>query len=287
MIRDAALLLGGNGFIGRALAKRLQQDKVPVFIVGRENAETLAQLLPQCGTVVHLASATTPGSSASRPNLELANLSLTLHLLELMQAHPETHLIFFSSGGTVYGNPDQLPVTEGSPIAPLSNHGSGKAAQEAFCSAFRAKGHAVTILRPSNAYGPGQTMRHGFGLVRTMLEHALCDTPMEIWGDGENVRDFIYIDDIIEATTRLIDFSLDSGNYNLGSGIGHSINQLRLVIEQTTGIKLKISYQSAREIDVHEIVLDSSRLEKVLSWKPETRIDAGMKSTWEWILQQP
>ena len=145
----------------------------------------------------------------------------------MLQAQPETHLIFFSSGGTVYGNPQQLPVSEDSPIAPLSNHGAGKAAQESFCQALRAQGHAVTILRPSNAYGPGQTMKRGFGLVRTLLEHARLGTAMEIWGDGENVRDYIYIDDIVEATLRLIDQPQDCGTYNLGSGMGYSINQVK------------------------------------------------------------
>ena len=199
MSRESVLLLGGAGFIGSALAKRLEQEDITVHIVGRHDAARLGNILPQCGTVIHLASATTPGSSASHPDLELDNLTLTLRLLELMQNQPDTHLIFFSSGGTVYGNPQRLPVAEDAPIAPLSNHGAGKAAQEAFCQAFRAAGHAVTILRPANAYGPGQTMRGGFGLVRTMLEHARAGTAMEIWGDGENVRDFIYIGDVVEA----------------------------------------------------------------------------------------
>jgi len=285
--RYGILLLGGTGFIGSALAERLRQDKVPIYVVGRHDEETLAQILPQCGTVVHLASSTTPGSSASEPILELGNLSLTLRLLELMQTQPETHLIFFSSGGTVYGSPIRLPVTEDSPITPLSNHGAGKIAQEAFCRAFRAKGHAVTIVRPSNAYGPGQTLRHGFGLVRTMLECARSGMPLEIWGDGENVRDYVYIDDIVEATIHLIKLSHDSSTYNLGSSVGYSVNQLRLIVEQVSGIKLNITYQPTRKIDVRAIILDSSRLQKLLSWSPRTRIDGGVKSTWEWLLQGP
>lgn len=283
MSRDAVLLLGGNGFIGSALAKRLQQDKVPAFIVGRDNVETLAQVLPQCGTVVHLASATTPGSSASQPSLELANLALTLHLLELMQAHPETHLIFFSSGGTVYGNPDRLPVTEESPIVPLSNHGAGKAAQETFYEAFRAKGHAVTILRPSNAYGPGQTMRNGFGLARTLLEHARRGTPVEIWGDGKNVRDFIYIDDIVDACTKLVNLPLDSATYNLGSGIGCSINQLISVVETVCHSELAVVYRPVRSIDVRNVVLDNSRAKARLNWYPSVALADGMSRTWEWL----
>ena len=283
MSRDAVLLLGGNGFIGSALAKRLQQDKVPVFIVGRNNVGTLAQVLPQCATVVHLASATTPGSSASQPSLELANLGLTLHLLDLMRTQPESRLIFFSSGGTVYGNPDRLPVTEDSPIAPLSNHGAGKAAQEAFCTAFRAKGHAVTILRPSNAYGPGQTMRHSFGLVRTMLEHARSGTPIEIWGDGENVRDFIYIDDIVEASTRLIKSPPDSGIYNLGSGIGYSINQLLGIAKTVCRTDLEAIYRPARSIDVRSVVLDNSCVKARLNWQPSVALPDGIARTWEWL----
>ena len=133
MSRHGVLLLGGAGFIGGALARRLKQEEITVHVIDRHDTERLEQVLPQCGTVIHLASATTPGSSASHPHLELANLALTLRLLDLLQTQPQTHLIFFSSGGTVYGNPDRLPVAEDAPMAPLSNHGAGKASQEAFC----------------------------------------------------------------------------------------------------------------------------------------------------------
>lgn len=283
MNREGILLLGGSGFIGSTLANRLKGEAV--HILGRHGAERLEEVLPRCGTVVHLASATTPGSSARHPDLELDNLALTLRLLELMQSQPETHLIFFSSGGTVYGNPERLPVAEDAAIAPLSNHGAGKAAQEAFCQAFRAKGHAVTILRPSNAYGPGQTMRGGFGLVRTLLEHARAGTAMEIWGDGESMRDFIYIGDVVEACARFIGLPQDSGTYNLGSGVGHSINQVRHIVERVTGIELKISHRPARGIDVRAVVLDISRLEARLSWKPQTGLEQGVMHTWSWLKQ--
>ncbi len=276
------LLLGGNGFIGSALAGRLKEEKATVHIVGRNDGELLEKALPECGTVVHLASATTPGFSARNPSLELGNLALTLRLLELLQNQPETHLIFFSSGGTVYGNPDRLPVTEDAPIAPLSNHGAGKAAQEVFCQAFRSRGHAVTILRPSNAYGPGQTLRQGFGLVRTLLEHATNDTPFKIWGDGESVRDFIYIDDIVEATTRLIKLPLDSGTYNIGSGMGYSINQVLGIVRTISGARLKTIYRPARGIDVRNVVLDSTRLKALLSWTPQIGLEDGLRRTLAW-----
>ena len=287
MSRDGVLLLGGAGFIGRALAERLKGDGVAVHVVGRNDGDLLERALDECGTVVHLASATTPGSSARNPSLELGNLALTLRLLESLQNQPEAHLIFFSSGGTVYGNPDRLPVTEDAPIAPLSNHGAGKATQEVFLQAYRARGHAITIVRPSNAYGPGQALRQGFGLIRTLLEHACCDTPIQIWGDGESVRDFIFIDDIVEATNRLIRLPQDSGTYNLGSGAGHSINQVLDVVRAICGKELKTIYRPTRSVDVRNVVLDSTRLRTRLSWSPQVALEAGLRRTWEWLRRQP
>ncbi len=283
--RDGVLLLGGSGFIGNALAKRLMQEKTPVHIVGRHDGDRLEQVLSQCGTVIHLASTTTPGSSAILPNLELGNLVLTLRLLDLLRNHEGIHLIFFSSGGTVYGNPARLPVPEDTPVTPLSNYGAGKAAQEAFCQVLRAQGHSVSILRPSNAYGPGQTMRSGFGVVRTMLEHLRRGTTMDIWGDGDNIRDFVYIDDIVEATMGFLKLPQDSNTYNLGSGVGYSVNQLRAVAEATCGKQLQASYRPARGMDVRSVVLDNTRLHARLSWQPAVGLTDGIARTWNWLQQ--
>lgn len=283
MSGDGVLLLGGSGFIGSALARRLQQDHVPVHIIGRHNADRLEDVLPHCSTVIHLASSTTPGSSALHPSLELANLALTLRLLEMLQGRLQTHLIFFSSGGAVYGNPARLPVTEDCPIAPLSSYGASKVSQEAFCVALRAQGHAVTIVRPSNAYGPGQTMRHGFGLIRTMLEHARNGTPLEVWGDGKNVRDFIFMDDVVEASMRLIGRPQDCGTYNLGSGVGYSINQVRSVVEAVSGTTVQTVYRPARGVDVRRVVLDGSRFHAALGWQPGFGLAQGVECTWKWV----
>ncbi|CAN7550349.1 NAD-dependent epimerase/dehydratase family protein [Polaromonas sp. LjRoot131] len=283
MRRDGVLLLGGAGFIGSALARRLQREKRPVQILGRGQEAQLEHVLPQCGTVVHLACSTTPGASADCPSLELGNLALTLRLLDLLKKQPETHLIFFSSGGTVYGNPLSLPVTEDSPLAPLSNHGASKASQEAFCNALRVEGHSITILRPSNAYGPGQVMKSGFGLVRTVLEHAHVGTPLEIWGDGENIRDFIYIDDVVDATMGFINLPQDSGTYNLGSGVGFSVKQVQGIVEAQCGREMSTVCRPGRGIDVRSVVLDSSRLNARLGWQPAVGLPEGIARTWDWL----
>jgi UDP-glucose 4-epimerase len=281
--RDRVLLLGGTGFIGTALATRLALEKKSVEVLGHRDVERLEEVLAGCGTVVHLACATTPGSSADRPELEQGNVALTERLLALLARQPRTHLIFFSSGGTIYGNPARLPVTEDSPAAPLSNHGISKAAQEASCEAARAQGRAITILRPSNAYGPGQGLKSGFGLVRTMLEHARAGTALEIWGDGENVRDFIHIDDVVEACTRLIEMPEDSDTYNLGTGIGFSINEVKRLVETASGRQLQALYRPARGIDVRGVVLDISRLRDRLEWQPGVGLAEGLARTWQWL----
>lgn len=108
MKRENVLLLGGTGFIDSALAKRLEQENRSFHTPGRQDDEQLEKLLPRCSTVIHLASATTPGSSTSHPDIELGTLVLTFHLLKLMKNQPETHLIFFSSGVTIYGDPARL-----------------------------------------------------------------------------------------------------------------------------------------------------------------------------------
>ncbi|MDO8459326.1 MAG: NAD-dependent epimerase/dehydratase family protein [Burkholderiaceae bacterium] len=283
---EQVLLVGGTGFIGSALASRLRKDKVPVNVLCRADMGRLHQILPTYSTVVHLASSTTPSASSGRPELEQSNINLTRHLVECLKEQPEIHLIYFSSGGTVYGNPVQLPVTEDALLAPMSPYGIAKVAQEAACQELRAIGHAVTILRPSNAYGPGQYLRDGFGLIRTMLERVRMGTPIEIWGDGENVRDYIYIEDVVEATLRLIQLPIDNGTYNLGSGVGYSVNQIKRMVEAACCSQSKTINWPVRGTDVRRVVLDNSRLSAQLGWRPHIGLERGIAETLDWLRLQ-
>lgn len=296
---DQSVLLLGGGFIGAALARQLAASGKMVHVLSRRPAsaefpqahwhqgdlrdrELLNQLLPVCSTVVHLASETTPGASARHPLLEGGNLQPTLTLLDALQDYPDNHLIYFSSGGTVYGNPACLPVTEDAPLAPLSFHGAGKAAQEMFLQAFRAQGRAVTILRPANAYGPGQPLKSGFGLVRTVLDNIRHGRRIEVWGNGESVRDFVYVDDVAAACALFVDRPDDSGTYNIGSGVGCSINALIRLSGEIAGKEPQVIHRLARRSDVAKVVLDVSRLCSA-GWVPETNLARGVRLTWEWL----
>lgn len=302
MRSSSVLLLGGGGFIGQATARRLASDAMEVHILARQHSllaapgihshvgdisdsAILDTLLPQCGTVVHLASSTTPGSSANKPSDELDNLRSTLNLLDRLHNQKKIHLIFVSSGGTVYGNPPHIPVNEDAPFAPRSYHGAGKMALEGFFQASRASGNAVTILRPSNAYGPGQDLRQCFGFVRTVLEHARNNSPLEIWGDGETVRDFVYVEDVAEAITLTIGNPSDNGTYNVGSGQGHTLNEVLALAKRVTGVEITALHKSARGGDVRGVVLNVSRIRSKLDWQPRINLEEGLRRTWEWMQQ--
>jgi UDP-glucose 4-epimerase len=296
------LVVGGAGFMGRALTSRLLGSGYAVDVLighntslthslarvhtgGLENIALVRQLLAQCQIVIHAASATTPGTSARNPSLESElNLSPTLRFLEVLQAHPDVHLIYMSSGGTVYGDQTLRAISEESPIQPLSYYGAGKAATEIFLNCFQQNfSGRVTILRPSNLYGPGQPFDSRFGVVRAMLEHVRRDTVMNIWGDGNVVRDFIFIDDLVSACVKTIERQTNGGIYNIGSGEGYSLNNVRQVVEEITGRTLRVQYEPPRSIDVERIVLDISRAKQQLEWEPRVSLPQGIRATWNWI----
>ena len=300
MDRNGILLLGGAGFMGTALSQRLAQEGAAVTVVTAVppavtvpgvayrtgdlgNASLLEELLSRCGTLVHMASTSTPGSSARHPAWELDNIVPALHLLEHLHGQFDKHLVFISSGGTVYGNPPAQLIDETTHCAPLSYHGAGKVAIEAFLNAFRAAGHAVTVLRPANAYGPGQFLEQGFGLVRTALQHALNGTTLELWGDGGNIRDFLYIDDLVDAIARAVHAPHDRGTYNVGSGTGYSLNQVVELARQISGLPLHVEYQPGRWVDAREVVLDNQRIRAALGWQPTVGLEEGMRRTWTWL----
>ena len=298
--RSGILLIGGNGFLGLALAHALAGKGREVHVLSRAaepgqragitfhrgsqgDAAVIAPLMKQCDTLVHLASTTTPGSSARRPTIDTEeNLLPAARLTEAMSSHPPERFIFVSSGGAIYGNPRQLPADESLLPNPLSYHAAGKIALESLFTAFaHTNSVSLAILRPSNVYGPGQQLRSGFGLVRTLLEKALNDTPVEMWGDGDAVRDYLYIDDAVAACLRLIDTEQAIGPFNAGSGSGTSIADLVALVGRVTGRELEVVQRPARGTDVRAIVLDSTRLKSTTSWIPRTDLEEGVQRTWE------
>lgn len=300
------LLLGGTGFVGRALAARLSRNSSEVYVIARtsydwkgltgiqsfdtslDDQDLLKKILPRCKTVFHLASETTPGVSALKPSFEAAsNLLPSLRFLECLQEYPHIQLIYVSSGGAVYGDSIHNPVMEDVALAPLSYYGAGKAALEKFIFSFcrQTNGRAI-ILRPSNFYGPGQGYKKGFGIIPTIFHHLRTGKDLRIWGDGETVRDYLYIDDFVDLCVHLLDKGSLPGKasiYNTGLGRGTTLNELCLLAEQVSGKPISRDYLPSRAVDVKSIILDCSRIERDHKWIAATDLRAGLTKTWEWF----
>lgn len=302
MNRNGILLIGGTGFLGTALARALATSGREVHVLARsaepgqragvsyhcgamDEARIVTPLLQKCNTVVHLAASSTPGNLSASMLSEIEHSLLpSARLLNIMEAVTPSRLLFISSGGSLYGNPQHLPVGEQQGTSPISCHAAGKISLEAFFTTFaNASNIPLAILRPSNLYGPGQALRAGFGIVRTLLEKARQGKPIEIRGDGNSVRDYLYIDDAVDACLRLIDSPQATGPFNAGSGHGVSIATLVGLCSDTTGHSIPVIYLPAPNTDVRAIVLDSARLATETGWSPSWSLEDGLRQTWSWL----
>lgn len=300
------LLVGGDGFIGRALGRRLAAEGREVHVLSRHtdsgahdgvffhrgcqaDSTVIGPLLQCCDAVVHLAAATTPGHSAHSPLLDVVeNLAPFAAFLEALAAAGSRRVIFLSSGGAIYGNPSHLPARENYPLLPLSYHAAGKAAAELLLGVFarQSSDTSLAIVRPSNVYGPGQPVQAGFGIVRTLLEKARCRAPVDIWGSGRQVRDFLYIDDLVDVCTTLLDKPSVRGTFNAGSGVGVSLLELIELVQKVTRQTLSIRLRPERGIDVEGIYLDCSQLREASGWTATTTLADGLERTWTWLQEQ-
>jgi UDP-glucose 4-epimerase len=193
-------------------------------------------------------------------------------------------LVFVSSGGTVYGVPHSTPVAEDHPTDPLSSYGIHKLTVEKYLAlAHRLHGLDYRIVRPANLYGPRQRLDIAQGAVAVFLDRALRDQPIQIWGDGSVVRDYVYVADAVDAMLKAASFEGAQRIFNLGSGKGASLNQLVAEIEQLLGRPVKVEHSEARVLDVPVNVLDASLAERLLGWRASTPLREGLRRTCEWL----
>lgn len=303
------LVLGGCGFIGSSLVRGLVEAgfAVRVLDLRREPAlelpadvervegdfthrATVDAAIEGMDGVFHLASATTPQSGTADPIHDVTqNLVGTLHLLEACTHRGVRRVVFISSGGTVYGKPQTIPIPEDHPQEPLNSYGVVKLAIEKYLGMYRALGRLdPVVLRASNPYGPGQFTRGAQGAIAVALGALRRDEAFHLWGTGEVVRDFLYIDDLTRAFLRAFDAPPQGPwTFNIGSGAGLSLLDLLRACETAAGRTLRLERSPGRAIDVPVNVLDFARARQHLGWAPEIALEDGLARTWEWILAQP
>ena len=305
---DTHLILGGCGFIGRHVAILLAQqghdvvlaDRAPPpFVFPAEVSDRITwrrlsladaawdELIDGVAVVHHYAWASIPATANADPVADLnGNVTPTLALLDAMQRlgpGNAPRLVFTSSGGTVYGRLQEVPVPESHPLSPLNAYGAGKAAAEIYVSAYRnLHGLDCRIARLSNPYGAGQDLARGQGAATTFLYRALNHEPIVIWGDGEVVRDYIHVADAaagLVALAREPNAPDTSHIFNIASGQGVSLNEIITALEAELGCSLEVRREPARPYDVPVSVLDISLVRNLLGWSPQLTFAAGIQRT--------
>jgi UDP-glucose 4-epimerase len=298
------LVLGGNGFIGSHLVDKLliEGNSVRVFDKNEEhfrpflpnveyhlgefgNRGLLLEALEGIDIVVHLISTTLPKTSNDDPVFDVkSNIIETLFLLEQCVFKKIKKIIFTSSGGTVYGVPEIVPVKEIHPTNPICSYGICKLTIEKYLFLFKQlHGLDFTIIRPSNPYGSRQNPFGIQGAIPVFLGKISQNKPIQIWGNGGIVRDYIYIEDLVNAIYSSIINTTPSNIFNIGSGTGHSLNNLIAVMKMVTGRDVDVTYAKPRSYDVPEIFMDIGRAKDELNWKPAKSLEFGIQKTWEFI----
>ena len=301
------VVFGGAGFLGSHLVDSLvvRGHRVRVFDIPNIEKENLARSMERIEIVqgnfqnvkdvslalegmdvaVNFVCSTLPDSSNKNPAYDVeSNVIGNIVLLEKALETGLGKMVFVSSGGAVYGVPEKIPVSEDHRTEPLCSYGITKLAVEKYLRLFKyLHGLDYTVLRLGNPYGERQRIKGVQGAVAVFLGKIFNDSTIEIWGDGSVSRDFMYIEDTVDAFVRVIEENPPSNVYNIGSGKSCSINRLLELMAQVTGRKPRIEYRPSRKFDIPEIALDIRRAEKELGWKPRMSLEEGISKTWEWI----
>lgn len=299
-------LTGGAGFIGTYLARVLSASGRDVLVLDRrhpvqpvtgvtyligqhDDPDVFANVLAGCSELVDLAYATQPKTSFDDPLFDLqGNVPAAVALFR--QAAAQSHLdrlVFVSSGGTVYGPTASWPTPESAANHPISPYGITKLTIENYALMYyRIQGLPVQIVRPSNAYGPGQLPFSGQGFVATAIGSILKGLPIPVFGGGVTIRDYLYVEDLARGILAVLDAGQTGEIYNLGAGCGHSnLDVLELLgkLAATRGYDMQLDQQPARGFDVPANVLDIGKVCAATGWCPQVPLEQGLAFTWDAI----
>lgn len=300
-------ILGGGGFIGSATIDRLIKDghELKVFerpgvlphrkfydhesvewITGNiSKPEDIFKAIEGVEIIIHLISTTQPKNSNDDPIYDVeSNLLIALKLLNAMVVHQVPKIIFLSSGGTVYGRPVYIPVDEKHPTDPIVSYGATKLAIEKYIFIYQSLyGIKGIILRVSNPFGERQKIETAQGAIGVFLSKAILNQPITIWGDGNVIRDYIYVEDLANAIANAVIYEGDETVFNISSAIGRSLNQIIDTIEIVLNQKVVRSYHKERLFDVPLNVLDNKLAKSELGWELKTNFEDGVARTAQWF----
>ena len=294
--KQRIVITGGNGFLGSFLiGKLLERGYKNICVLSQSKERPFPEItyivcdlekdeiaiknsIKKNDIVVHLACSTAPSTSENDRTKDVrSNIIGTLTLLETCVAKKIKKFIFASSGGAVYGHDSRKNFTETDSLEPKNSYGAMKVALEKYIGVFsHLYGMNHAILRLSNLYGRKIPSGLQNGAVDIFTARAKSGEKINIWGNGETVRDYIHVSDAVDFFILAIEKEEISGTFNVGTGIGTTLNEIVEGIKIATGKKLRISYHKARSVDVKYSVLDISKA-KTTGWRPKLTIREGIK----------
>jgi UDP-glucose 4-epimerase len=298
------LVLGACGFMGTHLVKGLLREghqvrafDLPVkvkdtnarshpnleYVGGRfDHKAELASALRNVDIVFHLVGTTVPQSSNEDMVFDIqTNLIDTVAFLHLCVQRGVKRVLFPSSGGTVYGIPLKNPVSEVSSTRPICSYGIVKLAIEHYLHLFNyLYGLKYVVLRISNPYGPGH-QKVGQGVIPAFLKSIKDQGKIDVWGDGSVVRDYIFINDVVEAFLKAMVYPGSGSVFNIGSGAGGPLTEIIGLIKEVLGVSFHTGFLPGRKVDVPAIYLDISLAREKMGWQPEVGLREGIALTWE------
>lgn len=290
------ILMLGYGFMGSVLYEQLKDSghKVRVFSKDIEqnessdkfrgefgNLEKQPEIFDDVDLVIDLIHTTVPVTSMKNIIYDVdSNITPTMKMLEIMRQRGVKDIVYISSGGAVYGVYDQGPISEMYPTNPVSSYGVTKLMVEKYLMLHSHNfGLRPCILRPSNAYGPGQKLDKPQGIVSYMVYAALCGVEFEVWGDGEAKKDYLHVNDICDAIAKIIEAdTFERGIFNIAYGNSVTVSDLIRIVEEKTEKKLKVKFSPAKQFDVNIVELDSSKFRNKYGWVPKISLENGVES---------
>jgi UDP-glucose 4-epimerase len=299
------LVTGGAGFVGSAVTRRLvdagarvtvlddlftgKADAVPTGATLVNGSVTDVQLVNELvsdhSLVLHLAARNIIASTANPLDDFATNIGGTLNILLAARASKVDRVVY-SSSASVYGNPRTIPINEDDPVWTLSPYAVSKLGGENYCTAFsESYGLRVATVRYSNVYGPGQRPDNPYsGVVSKFLVQAHAGQPISVHGDGEQTRDYTYIDDAVDATlTAAVHPRAEGEIFNIGTGIETSVNRLATAIGEALGVDVDIQHIDRRDIDnIRRRVVNIEKIRRMLRWTPQWTLERGLSETADW-----
>lgn len=297
------VVLGAAGFIGGRLLPALKREGAHVVgvdmmpapdgsvadewaVADIVNLPLPDRLFEGVDTVVHLAWRNDPGRGNADLGADAAtNVAASARLFQQAATLGVRRILYASSGGTVYGRAD-TPTPETAPLCPIGGYGAGKAAGELYLSAVgNAYGVQTCVLRISNPYGPGQWPNRGQGFVATALGRTLGRLPIELFGNAEISRDYIFIDDVVDAIVLAAADTTSPATWNIGSGVAVTLADVLKLIFEAVGHDTPISYLNQRPMDCDKVQLDISEAGRALGWRPKVSMADGIALALAWQRQ--